>query len=303
MSKDVHLNERELLMAVDDELSSRYIANIRSHLAVCQQCRARKSGLEGVLEDLHAAHRATLDARLPASSAPHAMLKARLAEAAAQETPARLWWRFLQTGSVMRAAMAICVVGLLAVTAARFLFPHSILRNANANAVEFDHAAIPNSKLTPGATRRVSLGEVCTMAHEDVEREVPGSLREQVFREYGIAGARAEDYEIDYLIAPGLGGTEDIHNLWPEPYTSEAWNAHVKDALEEHLHQLVCTGKVDLRTAQNDISTDWIAAYKKYFQTDKPVGVTVVSEEKDLRLPRFVVVRADRKDHDKHFPT
>jgi hypothetical protein len=111
------------------------------------------------------------------------------------------------------------------------------------------------------------------MAHEDVVREVPTSLCQQVFQEYGIANARADDYEIDYLIAPGLGGVEDIHNLWPEPYTSSMWNARVKDALEEHLHQLVCAGKVDLSTAQNDIATDWIAAYKKYFHTDRPLSL------------------------------
>jgi hypothetical protein len=98
-------------------------------------------------------------------------------------------------------------------------------------------------------------------------------LRQEVFQEYGIANARAGDYEIDYLIAPGLGGLEDIHNLWPEPYTSPMWNAHVKDALEERLHEMVCTGKLDLSTAQRDIATDWIAAYKKYFHTDKPLSL------------------------------
>jgi hypothetical protein len=34
---------------------------------------------------------------------------------------------------------------------------------------------------------------------------------------------------------------------------------------------MVCAGKVDLPTAQNDIATDWIAAYKKYFHTDTPL--------------------------------
>jgi hypothetical protein len=67
---------------------------------------------------------------------------------------------------------------------------------------------------------------------------------------------------------------EDIHNLWPEPYSSSPWNAHVKDALEEHLHQMVCAGKLDLSTAQRDIATDWIAAYKKYFHTDKPLALS-----------------------------
>jgi hypothetical protein len=112
------------------------------------------------------------------------------------------------------------------------------------------------------------------MAHEEVVRAVPTPLRQEIFQEYGIVNARADDYEIDYLIAPGLGGTEDIHNLWPESYTSPTWNAHVKDALEEHLHQMVCAGKVDLSTAQHDIAADWIAAYKKYFHTDRPLALS-----------------------------
>ena len=100
--------------------------------------------------------------------------------------------------------------------------------------------------------------------------DVSISLRQRVLQEYGIPNARPEDYEIDYLIAPRLGGTEDIRNLWPEPYRTPVWNAHVKDALEEHLHKMVCSGQLDLSTAQRDIATDWIAAYKKYFHTNQP---------------------------------
>jgi hypothetical protein len=115
------------------------------------------------------------------------------------------------------------------------------------------------------------------MAHEEVVAEVSTSLRQEVLQEYGIVNAHPDDYEIDYLIAPGLGGVEEIHNLWPEPYTSATWNARVKDALEERLHELVCAGKLDLSTAQRDIATDWIAAYKKYFHTDRPLASHFVS--------------------------
>jgi hypothetical protein len=38
----------------------------------------------------------------------------------------------------------------------------------------------------------------------------------------------------------------------------------MKDMLENRLHDLVCAKQVDLKTAQREISTDWIAAYKKY---------------------------------------
>jgi len=38
----------------------------------------------------------------------------------------------------------------------------------------------------------------------------------------------------------------------------------VKDALERKLHKLVCTGQLDLKTAQRETASDWIEAYKKY---------------------------------------
>ena len=102
-------------------------------------------------------------------------------------------------------------------------------------------------------------------------RLVPASLQRKVFEEYGIAGAEPRAYEVDYLITPALGGADDIRNLWPQSYSSAVWNARVKDALEDRLHDLVCEGQLDLATAQRDISSDWIAAYKKYFDTDKPL--------------------------------
>jgi hypothetical protein len=34
----------------------------------------------------------------------------------------------------------------------------------------------------------------------------------------------------------------------------------------------VCHGNLDLATAQHDIATDWISAYKKYFDTDRPLS-------------------------------
>jgi hypothetical protein len=36
---------------------------------------------------------------------------------------------------------------------------------------------------------------------------------------------------------------------------------------------LVCSGKLDLPTAQHEIATDWIAAYRKYFSTDEPLSL------------------------------
>jgi hypothetical protein len=271
-TEDLHLSDHEMLLAADGELPTRSATEVRAHLAACWNCRARMAEIEGTIADFARAHRQTLDPQLPTIAGPRALLRAQLASLTAQ-TDAGSWRRFFQFASARRAAAFVCVVFLLAAVCGKVLSQHYRMRRVRSAVIGFERGVVPDHSLTPGATRRVALSEVCSMAHEEVVRNVPTSLRQEVFQEYGIANAAATDYEIDYLIAPGLGGAEDIHNLWPEPSTSEKWNAHVKDTLEENLHQMVCAGQIDLSTAQHDIATDWIAAYKKYFHSDKPLAV------------------------------
>jgi hypothetical protein len=271
-SEDLHLSDEELLLAADGELPTRRTVQVRAHLSACWDCRARMSELEGTIADFARVHRQTLDPQLPPIAGPRALLSARLDELAS-ESRVGSWWSLFQCPSAPRTVAFICLLFLVTV-GGTVLLQHSIFRGANSPIVPFERGSVPDRNLTPGATRRVVLGDVCSMAHEDVIREVPTLLRQEVFHEYGIVNARGDEYEIDFLIAPGLGGVEDIHNLWPEPYTSSEWNARVKDALEEHLHQLVCAGKIDLSTAQNDIAENWIAAYKKYFHTDRPLSLS-----------------------------
>jgi len=123
---------------------------------------------------------------------------------------------------------------------------------------------IPNPKITPGEAAPISKTEVCEANINANNREVPEALREAVFTAYGLANAPRNAYEVDFLITPALGGSASIRNLWPEPYSSRSWNAHTKDILERRLHVLVCSGQVDLFTAQRDIAANWVAAYKKY---------------------------------------
>jgi hypothetical protein len=273
-NESLHLSDEELLLTADGELQSHRAAQVRAHLAACWTCRARMAEIEETIADFARAHRLVLDPQLPSSDGPRALLKAQLAELAASSRVGS-WRQFLQFTPPMRAAISICVAVFIAAMAGRLPIWHAALhgKNSAAIAMEPGPGAIPDHNLTPGATRAVTIGDVCSMAHEEVVRSVPTPLSQEIFQEYGIEAPHANDYEIDYLIAPGLGGAEDIHNLWPEPYASPAWNARVKDALEEHLHQLVCEGRLDLPTAQREIATNWIAAYKKYFHTDKPLAL------------------------------
>ena len=129
--------------------------------------------------------------------------------------------------------------------------------------------SLPNAKLTPGATLDVTKDDICTPGYSKKVRDVPTAVKRQVYAEYNIQYV-PRMYEVDHLISLELGGSNSVRNLWPEPYDI-AWNAHVKDALENRLHSLVCDGTVSMETAQKAISTDWISAYKTYFHTDQPL--------------------------------
>ncbi|MCY4074237.1 MAG: hypothetical protein OXH04_02260, partial [Acidobacteria bacterium] len=127
----------------------------------------------------------------------------------------------------------------------------------------------PDRRLTPGAVRPVTAAETCGGDLPSVPAAAAGVPR-QVFAQYGIDYRRAAEYELDFLITPELGGAADPRNLWPQPYGATVWNAYVKDELEQHLGRLVCAGTLDLDTAQRDIATDWIGAYRRYFDTSHP---------------------------------
>ncbi len=129
---------------------------------------------------------------------------------------------------------------------------------------------LPDPNLTPGDTLDVTLEDVCTPGYSRKVRHVPIEVKRQVYAEYGIRHHRPGEYEVDHLISLELGGSNSIRNLWPESFETQPWNARVKDALENELHRLVCSRQLDLRTAQQEIATNWIAAYKKYFHTDRP---------------------------------
>ena len=123
---------------------------------------------------------------------------------------------------------------------------------------------VPNRNLTYGAVDiDATLDKVCTRGYSATKRKVRVSTRNKVYTTYNVDPVR-NYYEVDHLVSLELGGSNDIKNLWPQSYTTYPWNARVKDRLENKLHKLVCEGKLDLATAQYEIATDWISAYKKY---------------------------------------
>ena len=254
--EDHHLSDQELLMAADGELNARPAAHAQAHLVSCWKCRARMREMEETIAAFVQARSQELDPQMPPVAGPRALLKAQLSVLAAQ-TPARRWERLVRLDLAIYASAALALV-----TAVLFAMQYRAAA---------ERLAEPKRSLTPGVVRTAAVDEVCLAQPSAEVRNIPASLQRRVFEEYGMQDASADLYEVDYLITPELGGAADLRNLWPEPYSKTVWNAHVKDALEDRLRGMVCEGKLDLATAQREIATDWISAYKKYFHTNKPL--------------------------------
>ena len=69
--------------------------------------------------------------------------------------------------------------------------------------------------------------------------------------------------EIDHIVSLELGGSNSVANLYPE----RAPGFHVKDKLENRLHQMVCSGTITLRAAQQGIATNWQILYAHVYGT------------------------------------
>lgn len=268
--ENLHVADEELLLHADGEMSADASSRVRAHLESCAQCRARLAKFESTLAEVGAAHRKTWDAELPPGAGPRALLKTRLAELSAQECGSGwvAWTRGVIGGYGGSAALAGAGIALIFLLAVRLHGPAERSQSISATLKHWDE---PDLRLTPGAIVPVTQREVCGTDAGKATPVVPVSMKRKVFEMYGVTPPQPDAYEVDYLITPELGGATDIRNLWPEPYGNTMWNAHVKDQLEDLLHEKVCRGDLDLAAAQHDISTDWIAAYRKYFHVDRPI--------------------------------
>ncbi|NDB60178.1 HNH endonuclease [bacterium] len=130
---------------------------------------------------------------------------------------------------------------------------------------------LPDSIKTPGVFDSTATVEtICKKGYTATVRHVTDKQKNEVFAEYGLE--RSGSYEVDHLISLELGGSNDTRNLWPQSYYG-MWGARVKDTLENRLHTLVCDGKMSLREAQLEISTNWIETYCKYIPSDDCRGI------------------------------
>jgi hypothetical protein len=258
-----HFSDQDLLLAADGELPAHEAERVAAHLASCLSCRSRLRDLEEAMRDFILVRDA--GAPLPAPDGPRAIFQLRLAHLAESwpltpgERIAAMWQR--PTALLACSAAVVVLLGTLIWRVA-----HQTRRpDVRAHLSE----SIPDPGLTPGVTLSVSRDDVCGVRLDT--RVVPVEVAKRVFAAYGVESPEPRAYEVDYLITPALGGSDHIRNFWPQPYRNTIWNAHIKDALEDRLRELVCEGRLDLATAQQEIAANWIAAYKKYFGTQAPL--------------------------------
>ena len=272
--RNPHLTDGTLLLLHEGDLRGRSLRRSQKHLSTCAACRTRGNALMDASVQVSSAQPAAM-AR-PAGEA-----RERLALGLAQQARVtELGWRARVHATVVRPPLLLqggIVIALLA-TAVAWRQLDLPLQDRMGRYEETGPK--PNRDLTPGSASPVALEQLCGLSDFDLDPRVPTEKERAVFRAYGLNEHAARAYQVDYLINPQLGGNDRMENLWPEPYHATVWNARAKDALETRLHGMVCSGQLGLQAAQQELSTDWIAAYKKYFHTQRPVSTVA-----ELGLP------------------
>jgi hypothetical protein len=137
----------------------------------------------------------------------------------------------------------------------------------------------PDPSCTPGALNpavtQATIGQtICISGYTKTVRppeRITDKEKLASMAAYGDSGSPG-DFEYDHLVSLELGGAaNDPRNLWPEPGSSP----NPKDAIENALHRLVCSGQMRLAQAQKIIATTWIAYFKDHgFGSSQPAGAS-----------------------------
>lgn len=112
------------------------------------------------------------------------------------------------------------------------------------------------------AIRTTDMKDICTTLTSTI-RNVPQSLKKQIYiRDHGDL-SKTKENEVDHRIALSSGGSNDINNLKLQSYFGKC-NAHHKDVLEVRIHSLICKQKITVTVAQDILYNQWEKGYKAY---------------------------------------
>jgi hypothetical protein len=155
-------------------------------------------------------------------------------------------------------------IAIRALIFALWLLPLASVAFCQAHYRQHEQALLNDPAFTPGATLPQDTKDVLCSPdfHTGDVRAVSEATKQQACRIYGVDEEQCtgQFYEIDHLISLELGGSNDIENLWPQPYAPKP-GAREKDKVENWLHRRVCSGQITLAAAQDAIAQDWYAVY------------------------------------------
>jgi hypothetical protein len=149
--------------------------------------------------------------------------------------------------SLLRALGAVLVI----VTAAHA--HHNGHGHAGRYGATVDGFLLPNHRVTPGLVFTTDVHKIADPGYAAQARHLTMAEKKAVAAEYGYTGPDSA-VEYDHLIPLELGGSNDLKNIWPQPIAQ----AHVKDRLEQYLHDQVVAGKIPIREAQHRIAANWV---------------------------------------------
>src|ERR1700730_1192230 len=140
--------------------------------------------------------------------------------------------------------------------AALVLWPVNSAKTQEPTSAHYAHngpALLPDPNATPGDAVTGDAQPVCVPGYARSERNVSGAVKKQVYALYGVHPSTQTRNgktvrvccEVDHLISLELGGSNELKNLWPEPYLPRP-GSRQKDALENWLHKQVCLGKMPI---------------------------------------------------------
>jgi 5-methylcytosine-specific restriction endonuclease McrA len=121
----------------------------------------------------------------------------------------------------------------------------------------------PDYNLTPGKTvPGVTKEDVCQSGYSKrIRSQLSAKEKSAVYQEYSLTKDNAK-YQIDHLVPIGLGGSNDMANLWPIPKINNA-GFNEKQRAAQWLHDQVCSGKMEIGQAQELMIHDWHDVYMK----------------------------------------
>jgi hypothetical protein len=120
------------------------------------------------------------------------------------------------------------------------------------------NGSYPDPACTPGdILADVQLNDLCQATKAESEDNISDDVKAEVLAEYDLNDVLPSQYPIDHLVSVGLGGSNDIANLWPQPIDPRPGFLE-KNQVESFLHQQVCLGNLSLAEAQKRLVTDWL---------------------------------------------